>query len=149
MNTLNWHTCSICTYKTFSLSFISSLVFPEKQLATNKETDKSASVFFHFWFICFSFYTSSSSCRWAISHNVDLHSPNALLWWIPVFFPCLMDHTQQRWDSPSLSLVLFLLLFLFPNCHLLTAVLISAIQTRLVSLTLKSTPHFSVFALLS
>lgn len=118
----------------------------------DKETDKGLPVFFflHFWFICFSFYTSSSSsCRRAISHNVDLHSPNAPLWWIPVFFPCLMDHTQQRWDSPSLSLVLFLLLFLFPNCHLLTAVLISAIQTRLVSLTLKSTPHFSVTLLKS
>lgn len=141
MQTLHLHTCSICTYETFSLSLIFCLLFLEKKkkLETNKETDKSLPCFFsHFWFICFSFYTSSS-CRRAISHNVDLHSPNALLWWIPVFSPCLMDHTQQRWDSLSLSLVLFLLLFLFPNCHLLTAVLISAIQTRLVSLTLKST----------
>lgn len=140
MHALNWHTFSICTYETFSLR--------DKQTNNLRQTKKQIKVcqccFFHFWFICFSFYTSSSSCRWAISHNVDLHSPNALLWWIPVFFPCLMDHTQQRWDSLSLSLILFLLLFLFPNCHLLTAVLISAIQTRLVSLTLKSTPRVSL-----
>ncbi len=150
MHAINWHTCSICTNKLFSLSLIFRLLrFLKNNLRQTKKQIKICQCcFFHFWFICFSFYTSSS-CRWAISHNVDLHSPSALLWWIPVFFPCLMDHTQQRWDSFSLSLVLFLLLFLFPNCHLLTAVLISAIQTRLVSLTLKSTPRFSVFPLLS